>query len=257
MTLGHKLLGTGPHRVMVLHGWFGDHEIWSPAYPFLDTQSFTYAFVDYRGYGESRSLSGPYTMAQISADATALADRLGWGRFSVVGHSMGGMAAQRLAIDAPDRIHAVVGVTPVPATGAKMPAPVLAVFEAAATDDAAAATVIEASLGQRCTPALTRHILAGKQSAVEAQVFAAYLGAFTATDFASEAAGLRCPLLVLYGEHDGGVSEEMVKAVYPTLYPAARLQALPNAGHYPMVETPPHLVTVIERFLSAPEAPST
>jgi pimeloyl-ACP methyl ester carboxylesterase len=164
------------------------------------------------------------------------------------------MAAQRLAIDAPERVRAVVAVTPVPATGAKMPPEVLAVFESAATDDAAAAMVVEISLGQRCTPALTRHVLRGRRATVDAPVFSAYLKAFTATDFSSEAAGLRCPLLVLYGEHDGGVSGEMVNAVFPSLYPAVQLRVLPNAGHYPMVETPPHLVTVVERFLMAPDA---
>ena len=256
MTLGHELIGNGKHRVMVLHGWFGDHSIWSPTYPFLDTDAHTYAFVDYRGYGASRTLPGPYTMAQISADATALADQLGWDSFSVIGHSMGGMAAQRLAIDAPERVRAVVAVTPVPASGAKMPAEALALFESAATSDAAAAMVVEMSLGQRCTPALTRHILRGMRATVDAPVFSAYLKAFTGTDFASEAGGLRCPLLVLYGEHDGGVSAAMVNAVFPALYPAVQLRALPNAGHYPMVEIPPYLVTVVERFLMASDAPA-
>jgi pimeloyl-ACP methyl ester carboxylesterase len=248
--ISHESIGQGPNKVLVLHGWFGDHGIWKPTCELLDTERFTYAFVDYRGYGASRALPGPYTMAQVSADARELASSLGWQRYSVIGHSMGGMAAQRLAIDAPKQVRAVVGVTPVPASGVPLPPETMAVFESAARDDKGAAMVVDGSLGQRLTPALTRLILRLKRETVAPEVFAQYLVAFTRTDFSAEASKLKCPISVLIGEHDGGVSEAFVRETFPRLYPHAVLQVLPNAGHYPMVETPAHLVTVIERFLS-------
>ena len=121
MATGYELIGSGLSKVMVLHGIFGDHGIWSPTYPLLDREQFTYAFMDCRGYGASRAMAGNHTMREISADAIALADGLGWEKFSVVGHSMGGMAAQRVAVDAGQRIQCVVGVTPVPASGVPFP----------------------------------------------------------------------------------------------------------------------------------------
>lgn len=247
--IAHERIGSGPSCVFVLHGWFGDHGIWKPSYPMLDTERFSYVFVDYRGYGASRGIFGPHTMAQISADVRELAAHLGWTRYAVVGHSMGGMAAQRVAIDAPQAVTAVVGVTPVPASGVPLPPEVLAIFEAAATDDGPAAGVIEGSLGNRLTAALTRMILAHTHGTVAPDVFSDYLRAFTGTDFSTECGNYRGPLLVLIGQHDQGVSDEFVRATFPRLYPQAVLQVLPNAGHYPMVETPAHLVTVIEAFL--------
>ena len=87
MTIGHEVVGAGAKKVLVLHGWFGDHTVWAPTYPFLDTKQFTYAFVDYRGYGTSRGMAGEHTMKEIAADAIALADKLGWQSFSAVSYT--------------------------------------------------------------------------------------------------------------------------------------------------------------------------
>jgi len=249
MEIGFETRGSGPVKVLVLHGWFGDHAVWSPTFPFLDEKAFTYVFPDYRGYGASRALKGAYTIAEIAGDALGLADRLGWDRFSLVGHSMGGMAAQRLAIDAAGRVQALVGVTPVPASGVPLPPELEGVFASVVSSDEAGRGVLQASLGGRYTPAVQDFILRHARATSTPEAFAAYFTAFSKTNFASEAAGLKAPALILVGEHDQGVSEEFVLATFPGMYPQAVLEILPGAGHYPMLETPLHLVSRIEGFL--------
>jgi pimeloyl-ACP methyl ester carboxylesterase len=58
---------------------------------------------------------------EVAGDAFRLADRLGWARFHVVGHSMTGMAVQRMAVDdwtsGAKRLKSVVAITPVTADG--------------------------------------------------------------------------------------------------------------------------------------------
>ena len=103
----------------------------------LDTQHFNYAFMDYRGYGARKGSGGPYTIAQIGHDALALADHLGWQRFSLVGHSMGGLGIQQVLADAPARVQALVGITPVPASGVPFDDAGWAFFSSAARDAAA------------------------------------------------------------------------------------------------------------------------
>ncbi|MDB5638987.1 MAG: hypothetical protein JWP51_3895, partial [Bradyrhizobium sp.] len=112
----HKAIGNGPTKVVVIHGWFWDHRVCTPIFDCLDTVSYTYAFLDIRGYGNSRHISGEYTIGEVAADAIALAEELGWREFHVVGHSMGGKAAQKVAMDAAARVKSVVAVTPVPAS---------------------------------------------------------------------------------------------------------------------------------------------
>ena len=113
----HLLIGTGPRKVIALHGWFGRASGWGPLVDVLDTASFSYAFMDCRGYGGMKGSGGPYTLEQIAQDALALADGLGWQRFSLIGHSMCGSAIQRVLVDAPARVGKLVAITPVPASG--------------------------------------------------------------------------------------------------------------------------------------------
>src|SRR5689334_11860272 len=128
MAIGHELVGNGPEKVIVLHGWLSDHTAFESMYPWLDKEAFTYAFLDYRGYGKSRDMAGAHTIEEIGGDALALVDELGWDRFHLVGHSMGGLAVQWLTTQAAPRIKCAVCINPVPASGFPMEGDFLALF---------------------------------------------------------------------------------------------------------------------------------
>ena len=145
------LVGSGPRHVLCLHGWFGSARGWGPMVDALDGDAFRYAFMDYRGYGRRKGSGGPYTIAQIAEDAIALADSLGWERFSLVGHSMGGSAMQHVLADAPDRVEAMVGITPVPAGGVPFDDDGWAFFSSAARDPAVRRAIIDLTTGNRLT----------------------------------------------------------------------------------------------------------
>ncbi len=253
---GHRVIGHGPNKVMVLHAWFGDHTIWEPTFRFIDEAQFSYAFMDYRGYGASRHMGGEHSFSQISSDAITLADHLRWDAFSVVGHSMGGQAAQRLALDASSRVQAMVGVTPAPATGVKMPPEAAAFFGTVADSDEAGHQVIEVSTGNRLKPDVAKRIMRFTRETTRIEAFRDYGEAFIRTDFGEEAKAITTPMLILVGEHDGGVTEAFVRSIFPTLYPHVEIEVLPHSGHYPMWETPAWLMTRVERFLAEKATPS-
>ena len=247
----HLVIGHGPHKVIALHGWFGHARGWGPFTQHLNGQDFSYAFMDQRGYGGMKGSGGPYTMAQIAQDALALADSLGWNRFSLIGHSMGGMAIQQVLADAPDRVRALVGITPVPAGGVPFDDQGWAFFSSAAKDPGARRGILDITTGNRLSgtwlDAMVQSTLAHSDEAAVAD----YLVAWARTDIQARVQGQSLPVLVLPGEHDPALGEATCRATWMAHYPNAQLDVLRNAGHYPMDETPIWLATVIEKFLAS------
>lgn len=242
-------LGHGPQRVMALHGWFGSGAAWSGLAGALDGGRFTYVFPDYRGYGDRRSHPGEFTMTEIALDALALADAMDWDAFDLVGHSMGGKAAQKVLALAPARIRKLVALTPVPAGAVPFDEPGWALFSGAAGDGALREGIVAHSTGGRLSSAWVRKIAAASLTDSTESAFAAYLRAWALESFEHEVSGMATPVKVIVGEHDPSLTPDLMRSTFMRLYPNASLEVLPNAGHYPMDETPVALATSIEAFL--------
>ncbi|NPT45016.1 alpha/beta fold hydrolase [Paraburkholderia sp. 1N] len=241
-------VGNGPHPVLVLHGWFGDARSFEPIEAWLSQDKFSYVFMDYRGYGGMKDADGKFTIDEIAADTLALADALGFPRFSLIGHSMGGMAIEKIAACAPERVRALIPVAPVPCGGILFDAEKRALFKGAADQRDHRETIIDRSTGSRLPSSWVQWKAAYSAAHSSKKAFAAYLRAWADTDFSDEIVGHH-PVKVLVGEHDPTFNMKLMSETYLRRYPLATVEVLENAGHYPMNETPLALVTALERFL--------
>ncbi|RME74004.1 MAG: alpha/beta fold hydrolase [Planctomycetota bacterium] len=106
ISLFYEQFGSGPDLLLIM-GLGAPGNMWEPVLPYL-TPHFRVTTFDNRGVGRSGCPEGPYTMAQMARDAIALLDALGIERTHVVGISMGGMIAQHLALEAPERVERLV-----------------------------------------------------------------------------------------------------------------------------------------------------
>lgn len=243
-------VGEGDRKVLCLHGWFGSATGWGDWPDLVDGSAFTYAFLDYRGYGDRKDVAGEFTMDEIAADGIALADELGWGDFAVLGHSMGGKAAARVLCKAPDRVTRLVGVSPVPAMGVPFDEQTWGLFDGAAQNDGNRAAIIAFSTGDRLSNHWIEQMVAHSVEHSTREAFAAYLTAWAKGDFAADLAGIDVPVKVIVGEHDPAISAAVVEQTWLKQFPSAELDIQTNAGHYAMYETPVASLTVVEEFLS-------
>ncbi|WP_406103830.1 alpha/beta fold hydrolase [Micromonospora globbae] len=249
MTISHISVGHGPRRVLALHGWFGSARGWGWLPDLVDVERFTWAFLDYRGYGARAGVAGEYTLAEISRDALDLADSLGWDRFALVGHSMGGSAAQRVLADAPERVDRLVGISPVPAGGVPFDLQSWALFDGAAANPDNRRAIIDLTTGNRLSRRWLDEMVRFSLDHSTPEAFGAYLTAWARTDLTDEVKGSPVPALAVVGEHDPALGADMMRETWMRHYPNARLEVLANAGHYAMYETPVRLATVVEDFL--------
>lgn len=250
--IGHHIHGHGPAHAIVLSGWIGDWQVFRPMLDALDPDRLTLAFMDNRGYGLSRDLAGPRDIATVAADAARLAEHLGWSSFSVIGHSMGGKAALRLAVDQPDRVRRILAITPVWAGKAPLNDELVAVCRNSAHDAVLRALLVDVTTGRELPQSWARLVAERSMQCCDMAAYAAYFEAWSAEDFVAEAAGLPHEVLVLAGERDAGLSIDDIRAGWLENLPRARLRQLPGCGHYPMCEMPLGLARIVEDFIAAP-----
>lgn len=256
--LGHSVYGQGSEHVLVLHDWMGDAANYEPMLGHLDPTSYTYVFVDLRGYGRSIHLTGDFSVSEVAADAFRLADHLGWHHFHLVGHSMTGMVAQYMALkdhwSTAPRLSSVIAITPVAADGYPADAPTRQFLWDLIGDRGLSEQGFSLLTGQRLSPAWARgkadrHLRTSSKEALQA-----YYRMWLDTDFSDQirAARITTPMLVIGGRQDlPGFQEPHLKETFGNWYSNIEFAFVTDAGHYPMQEAPIYLASLIERFLGA------
>ena len=254
--------GRGGRPVLLVHGFTGAKEDFEPLFEPLAAAGWHAAALDLRGHGESDKPEGEaaYDLRSFVADTRATADALGWDRFTVVGHSMGGAVAQRLALDHPGRVkglvlmstfHGPLAVDPgLVALGVAVVrqggmAALFAAQEAHRRNDAAAVAARERLEAAR----------PGHRARAEARLVACSPDMWTAMaprfpawdDTLAEVTTLDLPALVVVGGEDRTMLAHCQRLA--AAIPGARLEVLEGVGHSPQLEAADRCWSALSRFL--------
>lgn len=91
--------------LVLMHGYTGDITDWRHQVPEF-SKTHQVLMIEHRGHGRSYAPKdrSTYTIEQMSLDAEELIDLVGFARYHLVGHSMGGAIAQEMALRSPHKL---------------------------------------------------------------------------------------------------------------------------------------------------------
>lgn len=255
--------GVGGRPLMLVHGFTGCKEDFGVEVVRFGGLGFHAVSPDHRGHGDSEhpEPEHAYTFETFSEDLLTLADTLGWERFDLLGHSMGGMIAQHLVTAHPHRVDRLVLMDTHhgPVRGLDPELIELGIELARSEGLAVIQQIVKTGADPLANPAYRRLCAEvpgyekwcdDKFMACSPAMFASMLPRFhDAPDRIEALRGLPHPTLVLVGELDEGflaASESMSEAI-----PDARLAVIPGAGHCPQMEATAEWRAAVDGFLLA------
>jgi pimeloyl-ACP methyl ester carboxylesterase len=102
--------GADGRPLLIVHGFVGAKEDWVGSLERLAAAGHHVVVPDLRGHGAGPKPAArdAYSLRHYTADVIAIADALGWDRLTLLGHSMGGMVAQHVALEHPHRLDALI-----------------------------------------------------------------------------------------------------------------------------------------------------
>jgi 3-oxoadipate enol-lactonase len=212
--------------------------MWDPQMPVL-TGKFKVLRFDTRGHGQSSAPAGEYTLEQLADDVKGLLDSLGISQTHWAGLSMGGMIGQAFALKYPGVFQSMVLADTTsrrPPDAHKMWGDRIQVAREKGMD-----ALVESTLARWFTEPyrnsrkdVMQRIGDGIR-ATPVNGFAGCCHAISKVDYLDRLKEIKCPALIMVGEHDHGTPPEAARVIQQNL-PGSELKIIPSAAHISNIE---------------------
>jgi len=229
----HTGTGAATPPVLLLHPWFGCHQMWQPLIERIDRISLA---VDW--YSLSRGHWSPWASPETMAEAAvAVLDATGHERADVIGNSVGGIVAQVIAARHPKRVRRLVLV----GTGASLDGPPTAFgvlvarwLEEPERRHELTMRLVRSLVARPLDPKELSTYVAAVEDADPAFV-GAVLGNARGLDLRPLLPLITAPTLVIRGEHDTARTRDHVRQLLDGIGGATAVE-MAGCGHSPMIE---------------------
>jgi pimeloyl-ACP methyl ester carboxylesterase len=248
--VSYRIEGQGPALYLV-HGIGARKTAWDEIVAGLK-DSFTCVVHDLRGHGDSPLPSTPYLLDDLVDDLEALRRKLGHEKIHVAGHSLGGMIGPAYACAHPEHTLSVGLLSTAAGRTEEDRARLRAVGEAMENNG-----IVE-TLDTFVTRWFTDEFVEARPEAVAARlqqvrdtppdVFLSVFWIYATTEMAPWLHQVKCPCLVLTGEHDGGCNPRLNRFMHEQL-PDSRLVILEGLKHSLLIEASGRVLPHLREFL--------
>jgi pimeloyl-ACP methyl ester carboxylesterase len=261
LEIAYDLRGAGP-PLLLIPGFSQSKLMWSDIFcGQLVDQGLTVVRMDNRDAGESSRAKGrpknlgasmlrvllglhvpaPYTLSDMANDALGLMEQLGLPRFHVAGASMGGMIAQTIAIDHPERLRSLTSVISSPGGrrySVSDPRALLAILKPAPLEPTALLNrmieVMKLLNGNELPfeEQIVRDLLLAQAPTRSSPIAALrqFMAILESGDRRQRLRNLHLPTLVIHGTRDPLLPLRGARAT-TRIIPGARLAIMPGMGH--------------------------
>ena len=244
--------------LMLISGYSMTKEDWGGVFDALAANFRVIAF-DNRGVGGFEPAGAAFSIADMAADTIRLMDELNIEKAHIMGISMGGLIAQTLCIEYPERvIKAVLGCTThggreaVPGDKTAMQALASSADPSKPRDDVIQALLpyffhdnSTAPLAEAIDVFLETYLRDIPRAGLQGQ-----LGALSVFNSKPRLAEIDCPVLVITGTEDAIIPPENSDRLAAAIH-RAELVKIENTGHLFLLEKPQQVVSEVVKFINA------
>ncbi|USI72970.1 alpha/beta fold hydrolase [Sphingomonas morindae] len=242
--------GAGLPALVFLHYWGGSSRTWHHVIDDLDDEFRTIA-IDHRGWGKSDKPESGYALADLAADAMGVITEMALQRYILVGHSMGGKVAQRIAAQRPAGLKGLVLVAPSPPSPLGLPEEVRrGMVSAYATRESIIATVEQVLAPNGLCDADLEMVIEDSLRGAPAAI-AAWPLATSQEDITALASRIEVPTIVISGEDDRVDPPAILRRELLPRVPQAQLHLLAGVGHLSPLEAPGAIADLVRTFARA------
>jgi 3-oxoadipate enol-lactonase len=246
-----NILVEGPENAPVLmfsNSLSSNLHMWDPQVAALKDR-FRIVRYDSRGHGKSVAEPGPYSIAQLGADALVIMDALELERVHWCGLSKGGMVGQWLLTHAPQRIGKAVLAN----TAAQMPPAELWNGRIRNVSQNGMGAIVDATIARWFTKGFVERapaVIADIKAMIAATPAEGYCGCCAAIRDMDQRESIRAianPVLLISGAHDPATTPAMMELMRERI-PGAEWVSL-DASHISNIEQPEAFTEALVGFL--------